>query len=251
MTARLKRLDFGVWTDEHLVAGEDWRAGIDQAIRDFVALVVVMSPTAKASEYVTYEWAFAWGVGVKVIPIMIEFTDFHPLLEAIQHFNFINSASREWDKLFELLKSVAESPNLRRSIAPRGLPPIIQSAVDDLDGVNEETRRRAVNILAEANHPAARQAIVGALNHYLPDVRLAAANAFQAIEDAAAVPGLIGALRDENSDVRCAAAAALVTNKSTEATTALAESLRHKDQRLRKDRRRRSGQSGNRSRCRA
>jgi hypothetical protein len=29
-----------------------------------------MTPDAKASEYVTYEWAFAWGAGVRVIPIM-------------------------------------------------------------------------------------------------------------------------------------------------------------------------------------
>ena len=42
---------------------------IDLSIKNAFALIVIMTPEAKASEYVTYEWAFAWGVVVKVIPV--------------------------------------------------------------------------------------------------------------------------------------------------------------------------------------
>src|SRR5437899_1566054 len=76
---RVKAEGFSTWIDsDGLSVGEPWREGIDQAIRDAFALIVIMSPTAKASEYVTYEWAFAWGCGLKVIPIMYRKTELHP-----------------------------------------------------------------------------------------------------------------------------------------------------------------------------
>jgi uncharacterized protein YciU (UPF0263 family) len=68
----LQNADFEAWIDtDRLRVGDDWRKEIDEAIRSAVALIVVMTPSAKSSEYVTYEWAFAWGAGVKVIPILL------------------------------------------------------------------------------------------------------------------------------------------------------------------------------------
>jgi hypothetical protein len=95
---RLEGRGFNVWTDEdRLLAGEDWRNGIDQAIRSACALIVVITPSAKASEYVTYEWAFAWGIGIKVIPVLLEPTPLHPRLEALQYLDFSIRAERQWD----------------------------------------------------------------------------------------------------------------------------------------------------------
>ena len=63
LKTRLEGGGFSVWIfEDKLLPGEDWRNGIDQAIRSAGALVAVMSPAAKASEYVTYEWAFALGL---------------------------------------------------------------------------------------------------------------------------------------------------------------------------------------------
>src|SRR5687768_6788039 len=77
------------WLDtERLVVGTDWRLEIDQTIKASAAVLVVLSPEAKASEYVTYEWAFAWGVGVPVIPIMLKPTRLHPRLETLQFLDF-------------------------------------------------------------------------------------------------------------------------------------------------------------------
>src|SRR5215469_6030841 len=112
LRTRLEGSGLKVWTDEdRLLAGEDWRIGIDQAIRSACALIVVMTPPAKASEYVTYEWAFASGVGVKVIPILLEPTPLHPRLEVLQYLDFSIRPARQWDKLLALLKEVsADSP---------------------------------------------------------------------------------------------------------------------------------------------
>src|SRR6266567_3712535 len=78
---RLERAGFSTWADERLRAGEDWRTMIDLAIKNSFALIVVMTPEAKASEYVTYEWAFAWGMSIRVIPLMLRKTALHPRLE--------------------------------------------------------------------------------------------------------------------------------------------------------------------------
>jgi len=57
----LEHLGYGGWIDtDRLLPGVDWRQEIDDTIRTAKAVIAVMSPDARASEYVTYEWAFAW-----------------------------------------------------------------------------------------------------------------------------------------------------------------------------------------------
>ena len=102
---RIEQNGYTAWIDiERLGIGVDWRQEIDQAIKDSSALIVVMTPKARESEYVTYEWAFAWGVGVKVIPIMLKQTQLHPRLESLQFMDFTNRAARPWSKLMDALK---------------------------------------------------------------------------------------------------------------------------------------------------
>jgi hypothetical protein len=62
-----------------------------------------MTPDARISEYVTYEWAFAWGYGKKVIPIMLRQTTLHPRLATLQYLDFTNRIARPWSRLFEVL----------------------------------------------------------------------------------------------------------------------------------------------------
>jgi hypothetical protein len=107
---RLKQAELAVTTDNDIRGGADWRAEIDRAIREANALIVVVTPEARASEYVTYEWAFAWGVGVKVVPILLKNTELHPRLESLQYLDFTNRQNRPWDKLIEVLRE-AESPD--------------------------------------------------------------------------------------------------------------------------------------------
>jgi tetratricopeptide (TPR) repeat protein len=110
---RIEKAGFKTWKDDnHLPAGEDWRAGIDQAIKDAFALIIVMSPQAKASEYVTYEWAFAWGAGVKVIPVLFKETPLHPRLEALQYLNFTDRVARPWETLINTLIVLASGSPL-------------------------------------------------------------------------------------------------------------------------------------------
>jgi hypothetical protein len=107
---RLEKEGFNAWIDvERLKLGEDWREEIDVAIKNSIALIAIMSPEARQSEYVTYEWAYAWGKGVKILPIMLKKTQLHPRLESLQYIDFSIRNSRPWDKLLERLNEIKNS----------------------------------------------------------------------------------------------------------------------------------------------
>ena len=74
------------WIDsDRLKIGQDWREEIDEGISKSIAVIAVMSPEAKKSEYVTYEWACAWGKGKRIFPLMLKQTALHPRLESLQY----------------------------------------------------------------------------------------------------------------------------------------------------------------------
>ena len=109
---RITQAGFKTWVDnEKINAGEDWRVDIDQAIKNAFALIVIMTPEAKASEYVTYEWSFAWGAGLKVIPIILKQTPLHPRIATLQYLDFTSPdrSSRPWGQLMEVLKFTANT----------------------------------------------------------------------------------------------------------------------------------------------
>src|SRR6266700_3531561 len=66
--AKLERAGHRTSLDLDLLhAGDDWGDKLDLAIRGAHALVLVLTPDARQSVYVAYEWAFALGAGVRLI----------------------------------------------------------------------------------------------------------------------------------------------------------------------------------------
>jgi len=144
---------------DFLDAGTNWHDEIDRAIQNAFAVVVVLSPDAFESKYVTYEWAYAIGLGIEVIPIMFETTELHPRLALIQyipftaHFN-LDSA---WKQLTKTLKKL-EQP--KREIADNNE---IMSLLDDaLDEYRNGNLDGAVGIYETA--------LSRASNHVKPQV---------------------------------------------------------------------------------
>ena len=175
---RIKDAGFDSWVDsENLRAGEDWQAGIDQAIKDALALIVIMSPDAQASEYVTYEWSFAWGAGLKVIPVMYKLTQLHPRLKTLQYLDFTNFSTRPWGRLFETLK-IAENAHSSTSIqTSQDVSPqiveaaklLVAAAMDQVKAPDTQTRynepalaREAEKRISELITPRASQQLAGA-----------------------------------------------------------------------------------------
>ncbi len=211
---QLQMAGFPIWVDtDQLRAGENWREAINFAIQDSFALILVITPEARESQYVTYEWAFAQGAGVKVIPILLRPTpNLHPQLEMLQYLDFMDRARPPWEKLIRRLWEIQGEHQPYSVSVSRDAPPAVKTAVAALDSHNADERRQALRSLAQMNHPAAYAALVGAVQHTSRDVRIDAAFLLAKEtqhKEPASVPGLLDALRDENPQVRTAAVKAL------------------------------------------
>lgn len=105
---KLEKNNLTGWIDsERLKIGQDWREEIDSGIENALAVIAIMTPEARKSEYVTYEWAFSWGKGKKIFPIMLKQTQLHPRLESLQYLDFTNRTTRPWDDLINSLRELA------------------------------------------------------------------------------------------------------------------------------------------------
>lgn len=209
---RLKQADVDVWTDAQIQAGENWRSKIDEAINDSFSVIVVMTPEARKSEYVTYEWAFAMGVGKAIVPLIIKNTEVHPKLFDVQHIDFTDIARRDWDKLVTTMKALDP-----QSYSQQDVPRSVRQAVDNLDNLDRNTREQALAALEMmAPHPAAINALGKAVNHIMLDVRQMAGNAIERITSIhnesildSIVPELQTAMDDYDTRVQAVALASL------------------------------------------
>jgi len=202
---RLRDAGLCVRMDFNLGAGDNWRAEIDADLRDAYAVVVVMSPTASVSPYVNYEWAFAIGAGVAIVPLLLKIPadGLHPRLSVLQYLDFSNYASRPWEKLVESLRDLAETQGESTLTARRDAPPVVRTAAHALDSMNLVERRAAVQTLAQMNHPAAVQLLADALRHPSEDVRFGAAFILgETYHDVRALPVLLEALRGGHPDLK-------------------------------------------------
>src|SRR5215470_14553355 len=185
--SRLKEGGFQTWADHKIGAGEEWRTAIDLAIKNSFALIVIMTPEAKKSEYVTYEWAFAWGAGIKVIPLMLKTTPLHPRLEALQYLDFTNPKSRPWDQLLEEVKSAQQAPLANTLNITLNSPPFIRQAVAALDSANAKDRAEAIQTLAQTESQEAYEVLREAVRHPIADVPRMAVSALRSRKDSSAI----------------------------------------------------------------
>jgi len=103
--SRLSNAQKQGWLDStSIIIGGDYRQEIDKAIRTAAAVVVLLTPHSVRSQYVTYEWAFALGAGVPVLPLMAKRARIHLRLEPLQCLDFTGSR-RPWSQLVAHLES--------------------------------------------------------------------------------------------------------------------------------------------------
>lgn len=197
LRGRLKEAGFSTWIDlEGLKAGEEWGLEIDQAIRDSVALVVLLTPASRRSEYVAYEWAFALGAGVRVIPILWTPTDVPHRLASLQHLDFTDPGSRPWASLLGALEGAADAMPTQSIRVDRSAPALVKQAAAELDSSEAGVMENAMRRLAEMRTSEADTVLVKALTHPLPDVRIEAAVYLAGRGDVRAVPGLLEGNRE-------------------------------------------------------
>lgn len=233
MKRRLERGGFTVWIDtnpEQVSAGKDWRQEIDEAIRDAFALIAVMTPLARAFEYMTYEWTFALGVGVRVLPTAFEPTPLPPRLRGLQSLDFSDPRKRPWDKLFQILKEtqMTHEFNRRTSNTPEGLKPLMAAMTSS----DPNDLRKAVADIAHMDDWTAREALVNIMRHPAQNIRTAAALALARAGDARATTTLMDALMRGSTDVQTAALRALVDINPERVLELVLITLRDDEQRV-------------------
>jgi hypothetical protein len=152
---RLQESRLTTWRDiDELRAGEHWQQAIDEALQSAAALVVVMSPHATESQYVTYEWAFALGAGIRVVPVLKKAMRLHPRLASIQFVDF-TKRGKPWLRLLDVLHErprggkAVPKPEIRAEFSlVRGKPEKVESEYVVLLSI-EKAPRDAVKVAYE------------------------------------------------------------------------------------------------------
>ncbi|MBZ0286703.1 MAG: toll/interleukin-1 receptor domain-containing protein, partial [Anaerolineae bacterium] len=203
----LERYGFTPWIDsasEEMPAGKDWRQEIDDAIRDAFALIVLMSPDSRSFEYVTYEWTFALGVGVKVIPLIVDATELPPRLKALPHFEFTNRGAYPWHRLLAALNEIFTEYQFTKRNLPQMASTDVRQLVSDLDTNDPARLQSAVEGLSKLDDWAARESLVAVLRHPTKTVRTAVALTLANSGDVRTIPNLIEAMRDSSKEIQWA-----------------------------------------------
>ena len=203
---KLEEDGFDVWIDtELLLPGEDWKKEIDNAIKASIALIVIMTPEARKSEYITYEWAFAIGREIPVLPIVLQETELHPRMKDLQFVDFSNAwgdgVQINFEKLIAKLR--LEVDKYEKQDNAKKILPAIQRVTDEFNNPDKETRGKAMqNLSSMLPNEAAMQALCDALiNHPYPDIREAAAYALSGLKRIDLTSVFAEKLNDDHEDV--------------------------------------------------
>ena len=104
---QLKEEGIEVWRDQtSILPGAEWRKSIDAAISQSRAVVVALSSNSVSSGYVTYEWAYALGLGISVIGALLEDCYPHSKLRDTQLIDFSNRHNLPWKRLSEAILQI-------------------------------------------------------------------------------------------------------------------------------------------------
>lgn len=221
MAEELRGCNFDVWIDENkLVAGDDWQETIDADIRAAFALIILVTPNSVASGYVNYEWAFAYGSNVPVIPLLVEDANMHPRLAKIHYLDF-RRGKRPIQSLINILNEKSK----------KALP--VTEEVKDFihqlrENKSELLRTRAADELGKLRAERSLATLIAAL--YIDSssiVRQSAAKALSKISrgNEEALQALVDTLYDPQEEVRKAAAASLGSLADKRVTSQLLDIL--------------------------
>lgn len=117
----LTRLGYFVWRDPAPSPEAEWRPDIDEAIQAANLLIVILTPASAVSPQVTYEWAYALGQGIRVMPITFQATRAHARLLNLERYDMtaFKVSAQFWDYFRHELARVTQLI----SSAPSPTPP--------------------------------------------------------------------------------------------------------------------------------
>jgi hypothetical protein len=135
LSIKLDAAGFTIWRDQGSIrAGDDWRQTIEEGISKCFAVVVALSSNSAESAYVTYEWAYATGMGKPVVPVKLSECKMHPKLEPTQYIDFSYPRALPWESLIQRLEEIdAESePPVAPVTEPQKSPQDLENATNEV-----------------------------------------------------------------------------------------------------------------------
>ncbi len=104
LAARLSKVGYHTWVDfKGIVGGDVWRQSIEEALNRSKAFLVLLTPEAIRSEYVSYEINRAIENECAIIPLMIRSCELPSPLEQYQYIDFGRGVEECFDDLHRAL----------------------------------------------------------------------------------------------------------------------------------------------------
>jgi len=115
---------FTGWIDFDLIAGDDWEEIIDNQLEEAIAVIVIVSTRMLPSQYIAYEWAYAFGNHKKVVPVLLESVDrtlLHKKFEGTQYVDFTAANPKDpedpvWEILLRALREINDKHDIPSSV---------------------------------------------------------------------------------------------------------------------------------------
>lgn len=109
---KLRSMDHSPWIDfADIGPGKKWEAEIKRAIRESIAVVVVLTPSSVQSQWVKDECMLAEAAGIPIIPILMIPCELPEHLTEYQYIDFHqNDKDKCFDQLCEAISTIASNP---------------------------------------------------------------------------------------------------------------------------------------------
>jgi hypothetical protein len=146
------------WFDQHIDGGNNWRDEIAAALDEAYVVLVIVTATSVKSLYCTYEWAYALGQGIPILPLVFDNVSIADVPSPLAVIQFTDCTGQIPDYLKEQIRHL-------RSVPPQvaAINRIVYDAIYDThrrffilgwigDGLNtfdEESRREVTNYFAQ------------------------------------------------------------------------------------------------------
>ncbi|MBX3066908.1 MAG: toll/interleukin-1 receptor domain-containing protein [Anaerolineae bacterium] len=98
------------WYDQHIESGANWRDDITEALDQAFAILVVVTEASVKSLYCVYEWAYAMGQGIPVLPLLFEELSITDIPSPLRSQQFTDCTERIPDLLHEQLNRLKSVP---------------------------------------------------------------------------------------------------------------------------------------------
>lgn len=99
-----------LWYDQHIEGGNNWRDEIASALDEAFAVVVIVTTNSVKSLYCTFEWAYALGQGIPVLPLVFDNISITDVPTPLTSKQFTNCKEGIADTLKEQIHQLRTTP---------------------------------------------------------------------------------------------------------------------------------------------